>query len=87
MSRRTFTRRFDKVTGMSVAKWIDAERLRKAKDLLETTRISIDRVADQSGFRTPVSFRQAFKRAMQVSPSEWRRSFGDNDAPHAGYRN
>src|SRR3546814_8087194 len=36
MSRRTFTRRFGKATGMSVARWIDAERLRKAKDLLRS---------------------------------------------------
>lgn len=79
MSRRTFTRRFGKATGMSVARWIDAERLRTAKDLLETTRMPIDRVAERAGFKSPVSFRQAFKRAVQVSPSEWRRSFGDDD--------
>lgn len=76
MSRRTFTRRFGRATGMSVAKWVDAERLRKAKDLLETTQMSIDYVAERSGFKSPVSFRQTFKRVMQVSPSEWRRSFG-----------
>ncbi len=84
MSRRTFTRRFGKATGMSVARWIDAERLRKAKDLLETTRLPIDHVAERSGFRSAVSFRQAFKRAMQVSPSEWRRAFGDDDTLRAG---
>jgi transcriptional regulator GlxA family with amidase domain len=81
MSRRTFTRRFDKATGMSVARWIDTERLRQAKDLLETSRMPIDRVAECAGFKSPVSFRQAFKRAMRVSPSEWRRTFGDEDTP------
>lgn len=33
-------------------------------------------VAEQSGFQSPVSFRQSFKRALHVSPSEWRKTFG-----------
>jgi len=75
MSRRTFTRRFLKATGMTVGAWLDAERLRRAKDLLESTSLSIDQVAEQSGFRSAVSFRQSFNRAFQVSPREWRRAF------------
>lgn len=75
MSRRSFTRRFHKATGMTVGGWLDAERLRRAKDLLESTSMSIDQVAEQSGYRTAVSFRQSFNRAFQVSPREWRRAF------------
>ncbi|MNV22945.1 HTH-type transcriptional regulator CdhR [compost metagenome] len=75
MSRRTFTRRFLKATGMTVGGWLDAERLRRAKDLLESTSLSIDQVAEQSGFRSAVSFRQSFNRAFRVSPREWRRAF------------
>jgi len=75
MSRRSFTRRFHKATGMTVGGWLDAERLRRAKDLLESTSLSIDQVAEQSGYRTAVSFRQSFNRAFHVSPREWRRSF------------
>ncbi|WP_155893799.1 AraC family transcriptional regulator [Cystobacter fuscus] len=33
-------------------------------------------MAEQSGFQSPVSFRQRFKRALHVSPSEWRKTFG-----------
>ncbi|MFY0563811.1 hypothetical protein [Archangium lansingense] len=33
-------------------------------------------MAEQSGFQSPVSFRQSFKRALHVSPSEWRKTFG-----------
>lgn len=75
MSRRSFTRRFHKATGMTVGAWLDAERLRRAKELLESTALSIDQVAEQSGYRTAVSFRQSFNRAFHVSPREWRRSF------------
>ncbi|WP_115553830.1 GlxA family transcriptional regulator [Xanthomonas arboricola] len=75
MSRRSFTRRFLKTTGMTVGSWLDAERLRRAKDLLESTSLSIDQVAERSGYRTAVSFRQSFNRAFQVSPRDWRRAF------------
>lgn len=79
MSRRTFTRRFHKATGMTVGCWLEAERLRRAKDLLESTTLSIDQVAEQSGYRTAVSFRQSFNRAFQISPREWRRAFALTD--------
>ena len=79
MSRRSFTRRFQKATGMTVGAWLDAERLRRAKDLLESTSLSIDQVAEQAGYRTAVSFRQSFNRAFQVSPREWRRAFALNE--------
>lgn len=77
MSRRTFTRRFVKATGMTVGDWIQAERIRRAKELLEGTRLPIDAVAEKAGFQSPVSFRQSFKRALHVSPSDWRKTFGD----------
>ncbi|MCC7633988.1 helix-turn-helix domain-containing protein [Stenotrophomonas rhizophila] len=75
MSRRTFTRRFHKATGMTVGNWLDAERLRRAKELLESTTLSIDQVAEHAGYRTTVAFRQGFNRAYQTSPREWRRMF------------
>ncbi|ARZ76247.1 helix-turn-helix domain-containing protein [Stenotrophomonas maltophilia] len=76
MSRRTFTRRFAKVTGMTVGDWVQAERLRRAKELLESSALAIDVVAEKAGFQSAVSFRQSFKRAMHVSPSDWRKTFG-----------
>ncbi|WP_414574379.1 GlxA family transcriptional regulator [Stenotrophomonas sp. CR043] len=76
MSRRTFTRRFAKVTGMTVGDWVQSERLRRAKELLETSELPIDVVAEMAGFQSSAGFRQSFKRAMQVSPSDWRKTFG-----------
>lgn len=75
MSRRSFTRRFHKATGMTAGEWLEAERLRRAKELLESTNLSIDQVAEQCGYRTSVSLRQSFKRAFHTSPSNWRRTF------------
>lgn len=76
MSRRTFTRHFSKATGMTLVEWLVNERLRRARELLETTSLSVEKISDLVGFQTPVSLRQHFRKHHQVSPREWRRTFG-----------
>lgn len=75
MSRRTFTRHFQRATGMSVVEWLIGERLRQGRELLEMTSLSIDAVAEKVGFQTATSFRQHFKQRHRVSPRDWRNSF------------
>lgn len=75
MSRRTFTRHFNKATGMTVGAWLSNERLRAAKDLLESTNMAVERVGETVGFNSGVSFRQHFHKVYQVSPREWRKTF------------
>lgn len=75
MSRRTLTRHFLKATGTSLGEWLNAERLQRSQELLETTDNSIESVAAMAGFQSPISFRQSFKARFGVSPSEWRRTF------------
>ncbi len=75
MSRRTLTRHFLKATGTTLADWINAERLQRSQELLETTDHSIEKVSEMAGFQSSVSFRQSFKSKFSVSPSEWRRAF------------
>lgn len=77
MSRRTFTRHFSKATGMTFVDWLVNERLQRTRELLETTSLSIERIADVAGFKTATSFRQHFKKRFQVSPRDWRKTFGD----------
>ncbi len=76
MSRRTFTRHFYKATGMTLVDWLVNERLQHTRELLETTSMPVERIAEIAGFQTPVSFRQHFKKRFQVSPRDWRRTFG-----------
>ena len=76
MSRRTFTRRFQRATGLSVGEWLLAERLRRSQELLETSSHSMDRIAELVGLKTATSLRQHFRTRFGVSPSEWRRTFG-----------
>lgn len=75
MSRRTFTRRFREATGSTVSKWLNAERVARAQELLETTDLSIEYVAGEAGFGTPLSLRQQFGIHLGTSPSEYRRAF------------
>jgi transcriptional regulator GlxA family with amidase domain len=80
MSRRTFTRRFREATGMTVNKWLAAERIGRAQQLLETTDMPIERVATEAGFGTSLSLRQHFANQVRTSPSSYRRAFRDSNA-------
>ena len=75
MSRRTLTRRFVKATGSSVAQWLIAERLHRSQALLETSPLPVERIAEQVGFLSPVTWRQHFKSRFGVSPAAWRKTF------------
>lgn len=75
MSRRTLTRHFINATGVSLAEWLNAERLQRSQELLEMSDHNIEVVSGMSGFQSAVSFRQSFKARFKVSPSEWRRRF------------
>jgi len=78
MSRRTFTRHFQKATGMTVMEWLVGERLRQGRELLESTSLSVEAIAERIGFHTATSFRQHFKQRHHVSPRVWRKTFGEN---------
>lgn len=75
MSRRTFTRRFREATGSTVTKWLNAERVVRAQQLLETTDLPIECIAGEAGFGTPLSLRQQFSAHLGTSPSDYRRMF------------
>ena len=75
MSRRTFTRRFREATGTTVNKWLNAERVARAQQLLETTGMPIDAIASKAGFGTTLALRQQFSAQLGTSPSSYRRTF------------
>jgi transcriptional regulator GlxA family with amidase domain len=83
-SIRTLTRRFHQETGQAPMEWVTGVRIRHAQELLETTDHSIERIARQVGFSSPSTFREQFRRAARVTPSEYRATFSgypphDND--------
>lgn len=75
MSVRTFTRRFRAETGMSPARWLLRQRVERARLLLETTDLAVDRVARQAGFGTAAALRQQMQATLGVAPTAYRRAF------------
>ncbi|MFI1188853.1 GlxA family transcriptional regulator [Streptomyces californicus] len=75
MSVRTFTRRFREEVGVSPVQWLTRQRVERARQLLETTDLPVDRVAREAGFGTATSLRQHLQAALGVPPSAYRRTF------------
>ncbi|MFJ2898045.1 GlxA family transcriptional regulator [Streptomyces sp. NPDC087218] len=75
MSVRTFTRRFREEVGVSPVQWLTRQRVERARQLLESTDLSIDQVARDAGFGTSTSLRQHLQAALGVSPTVYRRTF------------
>lgn len=75
MSRRSFTRHFRALTGTTVKAWLLTERLARAQTLLESTDLSIEAIAQSTGFGSVTALRSHFRAAFAVSPSAWRSSF------------
>lgn len=76
MSTRTLSRRFAEHVGSSPALWLGKARVRRAQNLLETTRLPVEQIAAEAGFKSAAVLREHFKCSVGVSPGAWRRSFG-----------
>jgi AraC family transcriptional activator FtrA len=75
MSERTFLRHFSAATGLAPKKWLQMERIGRAKDLLETTDVPLEGVSLQCGFGSMETFRIAFRREVGVPPGTFRSRF------------
>jgi transcriptional regulator GlxA family with amidase domain len=75
MSPRTFARQFLAATGTTPHQWLQRQRVHLAQRLLETSDLSIESVAESSGFCTAGNLRKHFSRIMQTSPQAYRRTF------------
>jgi transcriptional regulator GlxA family with amidase domain len=75
MSRRSFTRHFQRATGTSLKQWLLARRLERARELLEGSVLPIDAVAQAAGFGSALSLRQHFRARLRTTPTAYRRAF------------
>nr|BFD43657.1 helix-turn-helix domain-containing protein [Pseudomonas sp. FFPRI_1] len=81
MSRRSFTRHFRQLTGTTVGQWLQDRRLSQAQRLLETSPLSIETIAAESGFASALSMRQCFNATLRLSPSAYRAQFPPLQCP------
>lgn len=75
LSPRTFARSFLAETGTTPIKWLNAARVARARELLETSDAGVDHITRICGLGTPANLRQHFRRATGVTPSEYRKTF------------
>ncbi len=76
MSTRTFLRRFEATTGLTPSRWLLAERLTRARDLLEMSDASIETVAGIAGFGTSATLRHHFRKHLSTTPAAYKEAFG-----------
>jgi len=76
MSTRTLSRRFREQVGATPAAWVARARVRRAQRLLETTQLSMERLAGEAGFASAAVLREHFGAVVGTSPLAYRRSFG-----------
>ena len=57
-------------TGDSLSKFIQQERMGKAKRLLKQNKMSISRIAEETGYPSFAHFSKQFKKFVGMSPNE-----------------
>ena len=72
ISQRTFSRRFAEIYGRTPGAEMRRIRVERAKTYLETTTLSLERIASLCGFETPKMFSKFFKRETGRTPSAHR---------------
>ncbi|WP_344212960.1 GlxA family transcriptional regulator [Nonomuraea bangladeshensis] len=75
MSPRTFYRRLQAATGTTPLQWLLDQRLGRARILLESTDLPIEKIGELSGLGTANNLRRHFLRHLGISPSDYRRAF------------
>jgi transcriptional regulator GlxA family with amidase domain len=75
VSERTLARRFLAETGTTPLRWLHSQRVLRARELLERTRLPVEEVARRSGFGTATSLRTHLGRALGTTPTAYRSSF------------
>ncbi|MET7285204.1 helix-turn-helix domain-containing protein [Streptomyces sp. NPDC005573] len=84
VSVRTLTRRFHAESGVSPLQWLLHQRVERAKELLETTTLPMDRVAGACGLGTADSLRAHLVRRTGLTPSAYRTQFSRRGTADGG---
>ncbi len=80
MSTRTLSRQFRRQVGWSAAQRISRARVRRAQLLLETTHLSVEEIAQNSGFGSSTVMRECFRRIVGTSPWAYRGTFSASNS-------
>ncbi|MFI8825375.1 GlxA family transcriptional regulator [Streptomyces sp. NPDC053431] len=81
MSVRSLNRHFRAQTGTTPLQWLLRARVHRAQELLETTAVPVERIATETGFGAPSTFRRHFARRTGISPQAYRTAFRSPSPP------
>jgi transcriptional regulator GlxA family with amidase domain len=76
LPERSFIRRFTKAVGMTPLDYVHALRLEEAKQMLETTDLSVEAIANEVGYEDTSFFGRLFRRKSGLTPMQHRLRFG-----------
>lgn len=74
MSTRTFNRRFKAAVGKTPLEYLQEMRINIARDLLKTSNLSINEIADRVGYQDAGYFTILFKKLLATSPNDYRKT-------------
>lgn len=74
MSQRTLSRHVQEATGRSTMALVQSVRLNRARMLIESSRMTIERVAEQVGYEDATALRRMMRKAAGANPSRYRSS-------------
>jgi transcriptional regulator GlxA family with amidase domain len=73
MSSRTLSRHIKQATGRSVSALLQSVRISRARMLLETSKMSVEQVAEQVGYADTTALRRLMRKVTQSTPKQFRR--------------
>jgi AraC-like DNA-binding protein len=79
VSRFHLSRLFLREFGEPPHTYLIRRRLERARELLETTQLSVTQVATRCGFASPSHFAERFRKRFGTTPSLWRSSHSAED--------
>ncbi len=72
MSPRNFSRRFKIAIGKTPMQYLHELRLNSAKDLLQSSNLSVGEIADKIGYNDVSHFSKLFRRELSITPRDYR---------------
>lgn len=79
LTNRTYvTRLMRQEYGLSFIEYVNVARIQHSQSLLYTTNMTLDEVAERSGFQSTSNYCRAFKRYIGTTPLAWKNSLPKN---------
>lgn len=75
LTEKSFKRRFRSATGLSPIDYAHALRIEEAKQVLESTDLPIEAIAQDVGYSDSSFFGRLFKRRVGLTPNQYRKKF------------